>query len=796
MIVYSATKTKFVEDVLTNNIDGIILDKFKHSFNRAVGAREIASWRNSMNFMSNILVDEEIPKDAGVAIEYNVPQTSKRIDFILTGKDRHHKEHAIIIELKQWTEAKTTTKDAIVQTFLGRSEIETNHPSYQAWSYAALLEDFNETVRNEHITLKPCAYLHNCISYDVINNAFYQSHILKAPTFLKNDASKLKAFIKQFVKYGDANDIMYRIDHGKIKPSKNLADSLLSLLQGNQEFLMIDDQKLVYETALELSKKSKAKQKHVLLVEGGPGTGKSVVAINLLVALTAKELNVQYVTKNSAPRAVYESKLAGTYTKTRIGNLFKGSGAYTACEKNIFDVLLVDEAHRLNAKSGMFQNLGENQVKEIIDAAACSVFFIDEDQRVTLKDIGEKAEIHKWAKACGATVHELALQSQFRCNGSNGYLSWLDQTLQVRNTANDTLEGIDYEFLVCSSPTELRDKIFEKNLLNNKARLVAGYCWDWTSKKDSTAMDIVLPEFNFAMQWNLASDGNLWILKPEAVKEVGCIHTCQGLEVDYIGVIIGPDFIVRDGVVQTVAKKRSKMDSSIKGFKQLFKTKPAVAEAKADLIIKNTYRTLMTRGQKGCYIFSTDPETNEYFQTVAKQFVEAKHVPAVKYPNLPLRLLKMEEVQPYKNSVPIFNLKIAAGNFSATQTVEECDWVELAEPFAPKAGLFVARVLGESMNMHIPNGSWCLFKTDTGGTRQGKIVLVQHRNIQDADMGGQYTIKAYHSVKVENDDGTWAHSKIILKPQTTHLGYKEIVFEGAVAGELQVVGELVAVIVR
>jgi hypothetical protein len=431
MIVYSATKSKFVADVFSNNIEGIILDKFINNLRRTVGSKEILSWKNSMDFMYKILIDDDIPSDAGVAIEYNVPQTSKRIDFILTGKDSNKNESAIIIELKQWTEAKATAKDAIVTTYLGAGEVETSHPSYQAWSYAALLEDFNETVRNDNITLKPCAYLHNCISSDVINAPFYKSHTLKAPAFLKHDAAKLKAFIKQFVKYGDTDDMIFRIDNGRIRPSKNLADSLVSLLQGNQEFLMIDDQKVVYETALDLAAKSNAKKKNVLIVEGGPGTGKSVVAINLLVNLIAKEKLAQYVTKNSAPRTVYESKLSGTMTKTRISNLFKGSGVYHKCEKNMFDVLIVDEAHRLNAKSGMFKNEGENQIKEIINAAAFSIFFIDEDQRVTFHDIGEKSEIHKWAKNAGAKVHELGLQSQFRCNGSNGYLAWIDQALQI-----------------------------------------------------------------------------------------------------------------------------------------------------------------------------------------------------------------------------------------------------------------------------------------------------------------------------------------------------------------------------
>ena len=617
MIVYLETKAQFVEDVFSNRIEETILAAFKKQLHRAVGAAELNSWKNSLGYMHRVLVGPGVPDDAGVAIEFNIPQTSKRIDFIVTGLDQHRVKSAVIIELKQWEKVECTEKDAIVQTFVGGANREKEHPSYQAWSYAALLEDFNEAVRSEPINLRPCAYLHNCTTGTTVNSPFYSEHTKRAPAFLKGDAGKLKDFIRQHVKFGDKGETMYRIKEGKILPSKSLADCLASLLKGNREFVMIDDQKLVFETALHLAKKSTRTNKHVLIVDGGPGTGKSVVAINLLVELTGKGQVVQYVTKNAAPRTVYESKLTGTFTKSRISNMFTGSGSYTETEPNTFDALIVDEAHRLNEKSGMFQNLGENQIKELITSARLSVFFIDEDQRVTFKDIGDKAAIRKWAKSCGAKVEELALQSQFRCNGSDGYLAWVDNLLQIRETANTGLEGVNYEFKVCDSPRQLRELVLQRNRSNNKSRMVAGYCWNWVSKGDSKRMDIVLPEHDFSARWNLASDGNLWILKPESVSEIGCIHTCQGLELDYVGVLVGADLVARNGVIQTNPAMRAKTDASIKGYKAMLKTAPEKANNKAAAIIKNTYRTLMTRAQKGCFIYSVDPETNAYLKEMA-----------------------------------------------------------------------------------------------------------------------------------------------------------------------------------
>ncbi len=621
MIVYRSTKKGFQDEVERGDIDLTIEKKFFEVFHKRTSDKEVDSWWNSLHYMSTVLNDPEIPDNTGIAIECQIPQTNKRIDFVITGTDENNKPNVVIIELKQWKSAELSDKDGIIKTALGKGIRETSHPSYQAWSYAAMLTDYSETVQKENITLNPCAYLHNYVEDQVIRNPFYNNYLDKAPVFLKRDPHKLRDFIKRFVKKGDDGEIMYRIDSGKIRPSKQLSESLASLLKGNAEFIMLDEQKLVYETALWLTEKAKKEGKKVLIVEGGPGTGKSVVAINLLTEITKREMLTQYVTKNAAPRAVYQSKLTGTITKTRFAALFQSSGSFINSPINEFDALIVDEAHRLNEKSGMFQNLGENQIKEIIHAAACSVFFIDEDQKVTMKDIGTKEEIIKQAKRLNAEVHELELSSQFRCNGSDAYLAFLDNLLEIRSTANTDIKELNYEFKVCDSPAELRDIIFEKNKIKNCARLVAGYCWDWKSQKDPTAMDITFPEYKFAMKWNLAMDSMLWIMKPNSVNEIGCIHTCQGLELDYVGVIIGEDLIVRDGKVLVDPGKRSRMDSSIKGYKKMLASDPEKAKDLIRKIIKNTYRTLMTRGMKGCYIWCADKETNEWMKKISKNIL-------------------------------------------------------------------------------------------------------------------------------------------------------------------------------
>ncbi len=792
MLIYSSTKDGFVEDVKQNRIDGILLDSFKAKARHSVGESEVRSWRNSLQYMRNVLDDRDIPADAGVAIEFKIPQTSKRIDFMLSGLDAEDRETMVIVELKQWEKAQATDKDAIVRTYLGQRVREVAHPSYQAWTYAAMLRDFNGTVQDDQVSLRPCAYLHNCDQPAGLMDEHYREHLERAPLFLKEDFAKLQRFIRQYIRHGDKKDLLYRVDSGKIRPSKSLADNLVGLLKGNQAFLMIDEQKLVYESALRQAAEAEASGgKRVLVVEGGPGTGKSVVAVNLLVELTKRVKMVQYVSKNAAPRDVYAAKLTGTFKKTHINNLFKGSGSFINTEADFFDALLVDEAHRLNEKSGLYGVDGENQIKELINASKLTVFFLDEFQRVTMKDIGDKASIERWAAELGATVEHYELPTQFRCNGQDGFLAWVEDALQQKETENPTLEGVDFDVQVVDGPNELRDLILERNIERNSARMVAGYCWDWISKTDSNAYDICFPQQGFKAKWNLSDDSTLWMIKESSVNEIGCIHTAQGLELDYIGVIIGRDLLVRNGVVEIHPEEHPSRDKALKGHKKLVSEQGAAGKVIVDALIRNTYRTLLSRGMKGCYIWCVDPETNAYFRARMGQAPTA----AKAITKIPFKVLSSDEAVPFENCVPIFDLKVAAGGFSGFQQADAFQWVALPDVFRPKPGYFICRVVGESMNRVIPSGSWCLFKPAPAGSRAGKVLLIQHRDIQDDSSGGQYTVKAYESLKEPAGD-VWKHAKILLKPRSKDPGFKTIELFGEACRELKVVGEFVAVVAQ
>ena len=618
MLVYDGFKADFLQSVEQDTIAQEIEKNIYEKMHRRTARNEFRAWENSMEYMYKVLNDHEIPMDAGIAIEYNIPRTSKRVDFLISGYGEKKKANVVLIELKQWDEIRAVPGvDGLVETYTGNAMRQVVHPSYQAWSYAELIMDYNQSVREENISLLPCAYLHNYRrkTADPLDEMQYQVYLEDAPAFTRGQVDRLRSFIKKGIICGDQEKIIYRIEYGKIRPSKSLQDSIDKMLAGNREFIMLDEQKVVYEEILRTARRSAADcKKRVIIVQGGPGTGKSVVAINLLAQLTKEDQVCQYVSKNSAPRNVYEKKLKGSLRKSSIDNLFSGSGSFTEAKENMLDTILADEAHRLNAKSGMFHNLGENQIGEIIHAAKCSVFFIDESQRVTLQDIGSVDEIKKWAMLENAEVREMELTSQFRCNGSDGYLAWLDNTLEIRETANPDMKEIDYDIRIVESPFEMQHLIIERNRSSrNRARILAGYCWNWLKEgvNDPEVHDIKIGDFEIS--WNLKNT-TTFAIDEDSINEAGCIHTSQGLEFDYVGVIIGDDMRYEDGKVITDFTKRARTDQSLKGIKKLYRENPENAKEIADEIIKNTYRSLMTRGMKGCYVYCTDPKLADHLR--------------------------------------------------------------------------------------------------------------------------------------------------------------------------------------
>lgn len=619
MIVYNATKTQFNDDVNLNQISDIILRNLREKHISGGQAAEFHSWQNSLHFMRSVIDDPEIPGDADIAIEYQIPRTSKRVDFMIAGADRDDRSNVVVVELKQWDKAEKV--DDIMQhsvrAFTGGAYRIVNHPSYQAYAYATFIKNSSEQVQDEEIGIWPCAYLHNCApaNREPLDDEIYKLWYDEAPLFDRSQVLKFRSFIKKFIVKKAANgDLLYKIDNGRIRPSKALQDCLVSLMKGNQEFILLDDQAVAFDICKKLMNQClKDLKKRSVIIQGGPGTGKSVLAVNLLNEFTQKGYNASYCTKNSAPREAYQRLLSKSDLKAQVNikQLFRSPFGLCNMAPNFYDCLIVDEAHRLVSKMYGDWN-GENQIKECIGASRFTIFLIDEDQRITTKDIGSVREIEKWAAELNSEVtmnEDTVLHSQFRCNGSDQYIQFLDKMLQIGEPVDIDLSELNFDLRVYDDPNELRRDLRAINAASNKARMVAGYCYDWNVKHKRGDFDIYL-ERDFRAQWNLEKD-KIWAINPKSFEQVGCIHTAQGLEFDYVGVFIGKDlrYDPDTGKIVTDRLRISKDDKS-SGIR-------SASDKVAEILIKNTYKTLLTRGQKGCFIYCEDKALAEYIRGIA-----------------------------------------------------------------------------------------------------------------------------------------------------------------------------------
>ena len=659
MIVYQNTAKGFTQDVDSF----VIVDRIKEEFKNRAGKinfnpSEVESWINSLDKMERVIRNSGIADDCGVLVEFGLPSTSKRIDFIIAGRDEQDNKNFIIVELKQWTQAESTDKeDVVVTPYFGRAL--TTHPSYQASSYKSYLSDFNENVYSKKLYPYSCAYLHNYVERnpEPLKADNYVQSVSDSPLYFQHDHVKLQEFIYRHVGKGRGAEILYEIESGNIRPSKQLVDYVTGLFKGNREFILLEEQKVAYEVALKTG--LSAEEKTVIIINGGPGTGKSVVSMSLLGSFLKKRKNVFFVAPNASFRDTLLKKLTQGKDTRRAKLLMTGSAKYYDVPADTYDILVIDEAHRLK-NSQAFMYRGENQVADIVNAAKVCVFFVDNAQMIRPQDIGSDQEIRKQAQKANARVIDLKLKTQFRCEGAEGYVKWIDDVLEIDKTGN--FGGWDkktYEFFVADSPHTLRDWVNSKVAAGYNARLLAGYAWPWTSAKNGNlnaeVADVKIPEHEFFMPWNSRQIGSSWATDDNGLGQVGCVHTSQGLEFDYVGVIVGKDlqfmFLDKSGnefdpLEKSNYEYQDQDTLSEEHFERMvadttqpysFFNERSIAKGeffsqwnnyydsagkqglnndpeRMNQMIRNIYRILLTRGIKGCGVYFCDPNLENYFR--------------------------------------------------------------------------------------------------------------------------------------------------------------------------------------
>lgn len=618
MRLYSGNTVQFIEDTVRNQIAEKLRAAYFTHFHYNPAHSELNAWRNSLRAFSLVLEHGGLT-DHGIIVEYQLPLTSRRLDCLVCGRDADRADHAVIVELKQWDKCEPSDTDDTVLTWVGGAKREVLHPSVQVGQYAFYLQDFHSAFYEPPtISLSACSYLHNYtpLASDELYNARFHNALATWPLFNADDYTDLDRFLKNRLQGGEGMDVLSRIEQSKIRPSKKLMDHVAEVIKGKPEYVLLDEQLVVYQRVLACAREGfHDRRKTVVLVKGGPGTGKSVIAMNLLGDLLTRGYNTQYVTGSRAFTETLRRAIG-----IRGSAQFKYFNSYTDAEENAVDILVADEAHRIRESSNNRftpQNARRNQpqIDELFKVAKVAVFFIDDAQIVRPGEVGSSDLIRKSASRFDCRFHEYQLEAQFRCSGSDAFVNWIDNTLGIRRTANVIWEQKEeFDLRIFDSPAELDQAIRERAKAGYSARMTAGFCWPWSDPQNDGKLieDVVIGDFR--RPWNAKPEARRlaagipkavhWAYEPTGIDQVGCVYTAQGFEFDYIGVIFGLDLTYDLDKQQWVGDPKKSFDTIVRRSRANF-----------DMFVKNTYRVLLSRGIKGCYVYFMDKNTERFVRS-------------------------------------------------------------------------------------------------------------------------------------------------------------------------------------
>lgn len=619
MRLYSGTSRQFIDDTVRNQIADKLLNAYLDYFRHRPSVGEINSWRESLQRVANLFQYANL-LDHGVILEYQLPLSSKRLDCLICGRDSLAEDNAVIIELKQWQKCDEADSDREVITWVGGGQREILHPSVQVGQYERYLKDVHtEFYGEDAIKLLGVSYLHNYSFTEgdpLIADKFEEINI-RNPLYSADDVDSLAGLLEEKLSEGEGETVLARIENSQYRPSKKLMEHVSRVIHNKSEYILLDEQLVVYDKIFSLLKESYSKKnKHSVIIKGGPGTGKSVVAINLMADMLKEGYNAQYATGSKAFTETLR-KAIGSRGEVQ----FKYFNSYMNAEADAVDILISDEAHRIRKSSNNMYTKKENrsntpQIKELLHAGRVNVFFIDDRQVVRPGEVGSVEYIKQSSEDMGISTHEFELETQFRCAGSDKFINWVNNTLGIENNADilfNTKE--DFEFKIYETPLDLEKAISEKSLEGYSARLTAGFCWDWSKSLTEDRQlykDVQIGEYK--RPWNARPDmtglpkdipkASLWAYDPNGINQIGCIYTAQGFEFDYVGVIWGKDLIYDFNKQEWIGQKEFSADSVVKRSGEEFIE-----------YIKNTYRVLLTRGLKGCYVFFEDEDTKNFVKS-------------------------------------------------------------------------------------------------------------------------------------------------------------------------------------
>lgn len=584
---------------------------------------ERRSWERSIPALRADLIDAGL-HDVEMLIEYRLPLTSKRADVVLAGvhPQTGHPSY-VVVELKQWSQADAYEGSDTLVTVEQYGNRAVTHPAVQVEGYVDYIADFTSYLSEQEHSLVGAAYLHNATDRGV-EDLFVRPATDRSRLFTGQRRGAFSDFLAQHLAPGEsgaaAADALLT---SRIAPSKQLLAVAADEVQRREMFVLLDEQRDAYEHVLHaVDRARRANTKRAIVVSGGPGSGKSVIALSLMGELSRQGRSVVHATGSRSFTQTLR-RVAGARAP-RVQKLFKYFNSFMSAEANDLDCLILDEAHRIRETSvNRYTRKAEReqaqpQIHELLTAARVPVFLLDEHQVVRPGELGTVQDIERYSAALGIEVERINLDDQFRCGGSQVYVDWVLRLLGLESGGPIPWIGdAGFDVEVVDSPFELDHELSAEHEGGYTARIAAGYCWPWSDPRaDGTLVaDVVIDDWS--RPWNLrgeravggAPPSALWASDPAGFGQVGCIYTAQGFEYDHAGVIIGPDLVWRDG--RWVSVRESNRDPD-------FRSRAKVPDEHFDRLVRNVYKVLLTRGMSSVRIYSTDPQTREFLRSLVR----------------------------------------------------------------------------------------------------------------------------------------------------------------------------------
>ncbi|WP_432491327.1 DNA/RNA helicase domain-containing protein [Kineococcus gypseus] len=612
-------------ELSTGSVVEALMEQMLHTAGYGPSPSEVASWTASLPVLATDLVEAGLG-DVEVLLEHQLPLTSKRADVVLAGV--HPTTGApsyVVVELKQWSSAHRFEGNPDLVVVPGMAGPPKLHPVRQVRGYVEYLLDFTRSLEFAKDAVAGVAYLHNAAAPGAVAELADYTMDRTGRLFTGAERGALREHLRS--RLAPSVSGVHAADEllgSKVAPSRQLLKVAADEIREREQFRLVGEQQEAVDLVLHQVRRAKAgNSKRIVVVTGGPGSGKSVIALSLLGELSRAGHSVLHATGSRSFTQTLR-KVAGRRSP-RVQSMFKYFNQFMTAEPNDLDVLILDEAHRIRETSVDRYTRAElrtsrPQVDELIAAARVPVFLLDQHQVVRPGEMGSLEEITRHAQRLGLDVLTVELDAQFRCEGSAEYVRWVQRLLGLDDAGVEDWAGDDtFEVVIADTPEEMEQLLAAKREEGYSARMSAGYCWPWS--KTPAPDGGLVPDVrigDWARSWNVPGDravgdappAALWATEPGGFGQVGCIYTAQGFEYDWSGVIIGPDLVWRDG--RFVSDRSANKDPD-------FRNRTRVTDSDFDRLVRNVYKVLLTRGMIGTVLYSTDEETRRQLRRLVER---------------------------------------------------------------------------------------------------------------------------------------------------------------------------------